>query len=294
MASMTASPDLRPPRTAVRSARSSRSRLRHGRRGSPVRRLRTRSLLVILARAAAAVRHARSGAAAGSDADAMERSLEAILRADPDIMRLLAALRGLRLPQWRIVSGCVYQTAWNALTGRPRGTGIKDYDLAYFDPTPPGRPSTRSSGAWRRRRRAAWGRSGPATKRASHLWFEERFGTPCPPLRSVDDGLPRYASVVHAVGVRLADEGRLDIAAPFGLDDLFGLVRPTGRSTARRRTPARRRGRRRSGPRSSSSLGDRQTFPAPRRGLRLQARHASSAPLPAAGRRYEHAPDGRG
>jgi hypothetical protein len=48
-------------------------------------------------------------------------------------MHLLAALRGLRLPLWRLVSGCVYQTVWNALTGRPRGSGIKNYDLVYFD-----------------------------------------------------------------------------------------------------------------------------------------------------------------
>ena len=154
----------------------------------------------------------------------MERSLEAILRADPDIMRLLAALRGLRLPQWRLVSGCVYQTAWNALTGRPRGTGIKDYDLAYFDPD----TSWEAEDAVIRRvAAAAKGCVGPVETRNQarvHLWFEERFGTPCPPLRSVDDGLLRYASVVHAVGVRLEDDGRLDIAAPFGLDDLFGLV----------------------------------------------------------------------
>jgi hypothetical protein len=34
----------------------------------------------------------------------------------------------------------------------------------------------------------------------------------------------RYASVVHAVAVRLEPDGRLDIMAPFGLDDLFAMV----------------------------------------------------------------------
>ncbi|MGH7062912.1 MAG: nucleotidyltransferase family protein, partial [Stellaceae bacterium] len=59
------------------------------------------------------------------------RRFETITRADPDLMRLLGVLRGLRLPQWRLVAGCLYQTVWNALTGRARGTGIKDYDLIY-------------------------------------------------------------------------------------------------------------------------------------------------------------------
>jgi hypothetical protein len=48
-------------------------------------------------------------------------------------MRLLNVLRGLDLPQWRVAAGCIYQTVWNALTDRPQGTGINDYDVIYFD-----------------------------------------------------------------------------------------------------------------------------------------------------------------
>ena len=62
-----------------------------------------------------------------------------------------------------------------------------------------------------------------------HLWFERRFGVPYEPLASADEALQRYASVVHAVGVRLEADGQLDIAAPFGLEDLFAMViRPNG------------------------------------------------------------------
>jgi len=39
----------------------------------------------------------------------------------------------LALPDAWIVSGCLVQTVWNVLTGRDRGTGIKDYDVIYFD-----------------------------------------------------------------------------------------------------------------------------------------------------------------
>jgi hypothetical protein len=57
-----------------------------------------------------------------------------------------------------------------------------------------------------------------------HLWFEQRFGTPYPPLASADKAIARYASIAHAVGVRLEPEDRLDVAAPFGLDDIFAMV----------------------------------------------------------------------
>jgi hypothetical protein len=60
-----------------------------------------------------------------------------------------------------------------------------------------------------------------------HLWFESHFGMRYEPLTCADESMNRYASVVHAVGVRLEEDDRLDIVAPFGLDDLFAMmIRP--------------------------------------------------------------------
>jgi uncharacterized protein len=149
---------------------------------------------------------------------------EQIVRADPDLMRLLTAVRDLGLPQWRLVAGCLYQTVWNVLTGRPRGTGIKDYDVIYFD----------TDHSWAAEDRvirdvaaATRGLAGPVEVRNQarvHLWFEDRFGARYAPLGCADEALARYASQVHAVGVRLEQDGRLDMVAPFGLADLFAMV----------------------------------------------------------------------
>ena len=59
------------------------------------------------------------------------RRFEEIVRGDPDLISLLTIARKLRLPQWRIVAGCLYQTVWNVLTNKPARKGIKDYDLIY-------------------------------------------------------------------------------------------------------------------------------------------------------------------
>ncbi|KAA2234127.1 nucleotidyltransferase family protein [Salinarimonas soli] len=155
-------------------------------------------------------------------------------------MALLEALRGLGLPQWRVVAGCLYQTVWNSLTGRPRGYGIQDYDVIYFDPDPSWEAEDRVIG---RVAEATRGGVGPVQARNQarvHLWFEARFGVPYPPLAAADDSLVRYASVVHAVGVRLEADGRLDVAAPFGLDDLFGLVVRPNPAIANRESHARK------------------------------------------------------
>ncbi len=161
----------------------------------------------------------------GGPAAVLRRRFEAVIRADPDLMTLLARLRAIGLPQWRLVAGCLYQTVWNVLTARPRGTGIKDYDLIYFDGAD---LSWAAEDAVIRAVAAATeGCVGPVEVRNQarvHLWFERRFGAPYPRLTSADEALSRYASVVHAVGVRLEHDGRLDVAAPFGLDDLFAMV----------------------------------------------------------------------
>ena len=154
--------------------------------------------------------------------DAAE-AVECIIRADQNITQLLNVIRSLGLPQWRLVAGCLYQTVWNVLTDRPRGTGIKDYDLIYYS----------DEDSWDAedtviRHVAAATRDcvGPVEARNQarvHLWFPERFGCDYPRLDDADQSLRYYASIVHAVGVRLEPDGSLDIAAPFGLDDVFAI-----------------------------------------------------------------------
>src|SRR5476649_601354 len=64
----------------------------------------------------------------------LQARLDGMVRASPSLMTVLRTLRDLSLPDWRIGSGAVFQTVWNALTGRPPDHGIKDYDALYFDP----------------------------------------------------------------------------------------------------------------------------------------------------------------
>ena len=63
----------------------------------------------------------------------LEARLTDIVRADAGLMHVLTTVRALDLPDWRLVSGAVYQAVWNVKTDRPAGYGVKDYDLAYFD-----------------------------------------------------------------------------------------------------------------------------------------------------------------
>jgi len=159
----------------------------------------------------------------------LEAELAAIVRADPGLMHVLTTVRALGLPDWRLVSGAVYQAVWNARTGRPAGHGVKDYDLAYFDASD---LSYEAEDVVIKRVAAAFDepfRSQVEVRNQArvHLWFQNRFGEPYQALGSTDEALGRFVAPAFAVGVRLEADDRLSIAAPFGLDDVFALtIRP--------------------------------------------------------------------
>lgn len=163
----------------------------------------------------------------------LEQRLGEILRADPIIWPALCLARDIDLPDWWIVAGAVYNTVWNALTGRPSGHGIRDIDLFYFD------ASDLSYGAEDRVIRRATPRFAPEppveirNQARVHLWFETHFGHPIPPLTSCRESIGQFASETHAVGVRLTGE-TLEVHAPFGLDAVFAMrIVPNGRSRSR-------------------------------------------------------------
>lgn len=139
-------------------------------------------------------------------------------------MSVLRTLRELNPPDWRVVSGAVYQTVWNALTGREADYGIRDYDVAYFDID----TSWNAEDAVIRRVAEAFEpplRDAVEVRNQArvHLWFEQKFGEPYSPLSSTDQALTRFVCPAFAVGVRLEADDTVSIAAPFGLFDLFDL-----------------------------------------------------------------------
>ncbi len=127
----------------------------------------------------------------------------------------------LDLPNWRIVSGALYNTVWNHLTMRPETFGIKDIDLFYFDPdTSYEAEDTIIKSA------TDFAKNPPIEIRNQarvHLWYEAHFGRKIAPLPSVEAAIDRFACTTHCVGLCQSDQG-LDLYAPFGLRDIFSFT----------------------------------------------------------------------
>lgn len=151
-----------------------------------------------------------------------------MIRSQDWLMAALEGVSGMDWPDAWIVAGAIYNMAWNCLTGRPGASAVKDIDIFYFD------AADLSYEAEDRMIRRAAERFGhlpvPVELRNQarvHLWFARHFGFKIEPIRDSRDAISRFSSVAYAIGVRLNDEGELEIFAPFGLEDLFAFrIRP--------------------------------------------------------------------
>ena len=158
----------------------------------------------------------------------LKARLKHYLRNSSKVMTVLETAGKTNLPDWRLFSGAVYQSVWNALTHRPADYGIKDYDLAYFDVN----LSVENEKECQKRMLAEIppqlrGCVDIANQARVHLWFEEEFGRPYSALKNTDETLERSLFTAHAVGVRLETDNSLSIAAPYGLEDIFDMrLRP--------------------------------------------------------------------
>lgn len=133
---------------------------------------------------------------------------------------ILERLPALGLPDMWLVSGALFQTVWNVKTGRAPAHGIRDYDVFYFDPD------------------LSWDAEDAAIARAAalfadldvalelrnqarvHLWYEEKFHLPYPPLTRATDGIDRF--LMHNAQVGIAASG--EIYAPRGFGDIDAMI----------------------------------------------------------------------
>lgn len=156
--------------------------------------------------------------------DEQVREFRRIVFLNPIIVEILQRMPVLQLPDCWLAAGALFQTVWNVLCDRDPQAGILDYDINYFDP---------SDLTWEAEDRAitAAGRTLAGigadiqirNEARVHLWYQEKFGVPCPPYRSTRHAISTFPNCSSCVGVRVID-GTLDVHAPFGLTDVFRMT----------------------------------------------------------------------
>lgn len=151
-----------------------------------------------------------------------QKALIDIARASPKLMHAFHTARELKLPDWWIVSGAIYNQVWNHLTDRPDLFGVKDIDMFYFDPD----TSFEAEDQIIQTAAPLFATNPPIEIRNQarvHLWYEQHFGESYSALENCQQAIDRFACKTHCVGLRLRDDDSFDIYAPFGLNDIFSF-----------------------------------------------------------------------
>jgi hypothetical protein len=155
---------------------------------------------------------------------AQAERLTAVLASSALLAPVLRRWPDIRLPNGWLAAGAVAQTIWNVAHEYPLEANIRDIDLIYFDADD---LSTEAEAANEARIRCLFADLGVAidvkNEARVHLWYPAKFGYSIAPYRSAEEAIATFPTTSTAVGVRPYGP-LLDICAPFGLDDLLGMI----------------------------------------------------------------------
>jgi len=147
--------------------------------------------------------------------------LRSVLASDPRRLHVLHLVRALGLPDCWVGAGFVRNCVWDHLHGYPASPVTGDVDVVWHDPD---RATPALDAELEARLRAADGALAWSVKNQARM--HRRNGDA--PYRSCLEAMRHWPETATAVGVRLDADNQIQVAAPFGLDDLFGLrLRPT-------------------------------------------------------------------
>lgn len=134
--------------------------------------------------------------------------LRAVIAADPLRMRCLTLVRALALPDCWVAAGFVRSAVWDHLHRRGRSALPADIDVIWFDQARCDAAVDAEIEARLRRADASleWSVKNQARM---HLHNGDR------PYRTAADAMCHWPETATAIGVRLSEEGEIEVAAPW-------------------------------------------------------------------------------
>ena len=137
-------------------------------------------------------------------------------------MRVLQTARAVDLPDWYVGAGVIRTLVWDHLHAFQQPTLLSDVDLAFFDPVDLSRERDRAAQTLLQKLMpdVPWETTNQA---AVHLWFADYFGYQVAPLASVIDAIATWPETATSVAVKLLSNDRIQVVAPFGLEDLMNM-----------------------------------------------------------------------
>jgi uncharacterized protein len=151
-----------------------------------------------------------------------EKLLEIIL-VNPIVNKILDSSPFPGYISWYLGAGCICQSVWNYLSGRPIDENINDYDLAYYDAKDLSKETETNEQTRVDELCSLPVKLEVVNQARCHLWYEEDFGKKIEQFKSCEDAINRWPTTSTTVAVNKIGEN-YNIYAPYGLNDLFGLI----------------------------------------------------------------------
>lgn len=155
--------------------------------------------------------------------------LQAILANDPQRCAVLGQVRSLELPDCWVGAGFIRNAVWDHLHDRPPSRHSGDVDVIWFCPE-------RARLGDDQEIEAALRALDPMVDWSVKNQARMHLRNGDAPYTSAIEAIGSWPETATAVSARLTADGSCEIAAPFGLGDLFDLVlRPTARFAGEKR-----------------------------------------------------------
>lgn len=151
-----------------------------------------------------------------TDLEILER-----LGQDRDIRAILEMIRSLRLEDSWLAAGSVRNFIWNILSGKLGFDAETDVDVIFFDPT----VSYEKTLQLEMELRKAFPAYSWELKNQVYMHIHSPNSQP---YTSSKDAMSKYPECCTAIGLRLLEDDKLELFAPYGLADIRAFqVRPT-------------------------------------------------------------------
>lgn len=155
--------------------------------------------------------------------------LEKILRKNTNLMKILEILEKDEIINYYVGAGAINQTVFNYYHDYDIDYGIKDYDIVYYDEDLSYEKEDIVIKRLQEKLKDIAAEVDIKNEARVHLWYYEKYGIKRKPYTSVADAIASWGATVTCIGVKL-EKGRFIVYAPYGLNDLFGMVlRPVKR-----------------------------------------------------------------
>lgn len=152
-----------------------------------------------------------------------------ILKENEDLMLILDYIYNLKLPNFYIAAGSIFQTIWNYYDNKPLNHGIKDIDIIYYDSNDLSKDVEEEleNKIINHFKEINMSYEFDVHNEARmHLWKKENENININQYKNSEDAMDKWIATAHSIGIT-KENNEIKVYAPYGLSDIFSrTIRP--------------------------------------------------------------------